>query len=77
MHAHRAHNTYAKYRKFLNNLDDDDGPEDKDAWLIEDLKVLTQLYSRLRDRKQIIALIFEVSFVGGRCFFFCSSNEFL
>jgi hypothetical protein len=61
--AHRAHNTYTKYRESLNDSDDDDGPEDDDAWLFEDLKVLTQLYSRLRDREQIIALIFEVSSV--------------
>jgi hypothetical protein len=59
--AHRAHITYLKYRESLEDSDDDDGPEDDDAWLFEDLKVLTQLYSRLRDREQIIALIFEVS----------------
>ena len=62
--AHRAHNVYAKYRETLDDSDDDDGPEDDDAWLFEDLKVLTQLYSRLRDREQIIALIFEVSSVS-------------
>lgn len=59
--AHRAHDTYVKYRESLDDSDDDDGPEDDDAWLFEDLKVLTQLYSRLRDREQIIALIFEVN----------------
>lgn len=58
--AHRAHGVYVKYRESLDDSDDDDGPEDDDAWLFEDLKVLTQLYSRLRDREQIIALIFEV-----------------
>ncbi|KAF9247067.1 hypothetical protein BU15DRAFT_84631 [Melanogaster broomeanus] len=38
---------------------DDEGPEDDEAWLFEDLKVLVKLYSRLRDREQLIALIFE------------------
>ncbi|KAF7971109.1 hypothetical protein HWV62_22036 [Athelia sp. TMB] len=57
--AHRAHNVYAAYRGSLDDSDDDDGPEDDDAWLYEDLKVLTLLYSRLRDREQIIDLIFE------------------
>jgi hypothetical protein len=61
LRAHRAHTAYAKYREALDDSDDDDGPEDDDAWLFEDLKLLTQLYSRLRDREQIIALIFEVS----------------
>jgi hypothetical protein len=60
--AHRAHSAYSKHRETLADSDDDDGPEDEDAWLFEDLKVLTQLYSRLRDREQIIALIFEVRF---------------
>lgn len=57
--AHRAHGAYTKYRESLDDSDDDDGPDDEDAWLFEDLKVLTQLYSRLRDREQLIALIFE------------------
>lgn len=59
--AHRAHAVYLKQRETLADSDDDDGPEDDDAWLFEDLKILTQLYSRLRDREQLIALIFEVS----------------
>ena len=62
LRAHRAHTAYAKYRETLDDSDDDDGPEDDDAWLFEDLKLLTQLYSRLRDREQIIALIFEVNY---------------
>lgn len=39
---------------------DDEGPEDDDAWLYEDLMLLAKLYSRLLDREQLIALIFEV-----------------
>jgi hypothetical protein len=58
--AHRAHAIYLRQRAALDDSDDDDGPQDEDAWLMEDLKVLTHLYSRLRDREQLIALIFEV-----------------
>jgi hypothetical protein len=58
--AHRAHVAYVKHRASLEDSDDDDGPQDEDAWLIEDLKVLSQLYSRLKDREQLIELIFEV-----------------
>ena len=68
MRAHNAHSMYLKHRESLADPDDDDGPEDDDAWLFEDLKVLTQLYSRLRDREQLIALIFEVSGVSFTCF---------
>jgi hypothetical protein len=58
--ARRAHASYVKYRETLEDSDDDDGPQDDDAWLFEDLRVLTQLYCRLRDREQMIALVFEV-----------------
>lgn len=61
--AHRAHAQYLKQRANLEDSDDDDGPQDDDAWLYEDLKILANLYSRLRDREQLIALVFEV-----RCF---------
>jgi hypothetical protein len=60
--AHRAHALYQKAREALSDSDDDDGPQDEDAWLFEDLKVLAHLYSRLRDREQLIALVFEVRF---------------
>ena len=59
--AQRAHKEYLKQRASQEDSDDDDGPQNEDAWLLEDLKVLTQLYSKLRDREQLIALIFEVS----------------
>lgn len=58
--ANRAHSIYMKQRETLADSDDDDGPQDDDAWLYEDLKILGHLYSRLRDREQLIALIFEV-----------------
>ncbi|KIY49231.1 hypothetical protein FISHEDRAFT_29912, partial [Fistulina hepatica ATCC 64428] len=57
--ASRAHATYMRHRTTLEDSDDDDGPEDEDAWLYEDLRVLAHLYSRLRDREQLIELIFE------------------
>lgn len=59
--AHKAHMVYMKNKAALEDSDDDDGPQDEDAWLLEDLKVLTHLYSRLRDREQLIELIFEAS----------------
>ncbi|KAJ3802759.1 hypothetical protein GGU11DRAFT_764142 [Lentinula aff. detonsa] len=55
----RAHATYLRHRETLADSDDDDGPQDDDAWLYEDLKVLGHLYSRLKDREQLIALVFE------------------
>ncbi|CAK5263047.1 unnamed protein product [Mycena citricolor] len=64
--AHRAHAAYMKQRESLNDSDDDDGPQDEDGWLFEDLKVLADLYSRLRDREQLIELLFEAS-RGGLC----------
>lgn len=57
--AHRAHAEYMRSKAGQADSDDDDGPTDDDAWLFEDLRVLTQLYSRLRDREQLIALLFE------------------
>ncbi|KAL4075841.1 hypothetical protein J3A83DRAFT_4089482 [Scleroderma citrinum] len=46
-------------RKARDEDSDDDGPSDEEAWLFEDLRILVKLYSRLRDREQLIALIFE------------------
>ncbi|KAG2118724.1 uncharacterized protein F5147DRAFT_666518 [Suillus discolor] len=57
--AHLAHAAYLRERENLVDSDDDDGPTNEEAWLFEDLKMLVQLYSRLRDREQLIALIFE------------------
>lgn len=58
--SHRAHQEYLKHRGTLEDSDDDDGPQNEDAWLFEDLAVLTRLYSRLKDKDQLISLIFEV-----------------
>lgn len=57
--AAKAHREYMEYKDTLNDSDDDDGPEDDDAWLFEDLNILAKLYSRLRDKEQFIDLIFE------------------
>ncbi|KAF8463763.1 hypothetical protein JB92DRAFT_3086290 [Gautieria morchelliformis] len=57
--AHRAHLEYVRHRETLADSDDDDGPQDDDAWLYEDLTILGKLYSRLRDRQQLMELIFE------------------
>lgn len=58
--AHKAHVQYQKHLESLEDSDLDDGPEDEDGWLLEDLKVLAYLYTRLRDREMLIDLIFEV-----------------
>ncbi|KAF8592326.1 hypothetical protein K439DRAFT_1323460 [Ramaria rubella] len=57
--AQRAHAEYIRHRDALADSDDDDGPQDDDAWLYEDLALLGKLYSRLRDRQQLMELIFE------------------
>ena len=62
--AQKAHTIYMRSKATLEDSDDDDGPQDEDAWLLEDLKILTKLYSRLRDREQLIELIFEVSLMA-------------
>ncbi|CAE6448712.1 unnamed protein product [Rhizoctonia solani] len=59
MRANRAHAEYVRHKEELNDSDEDEGPQNEDAWLFEDLTVLLKLYARLRDREQLIALIFE------------------
>lgn len=61
MYAHRAHKEYVRYRESLVDSDDDEGPQEEEAWLFEDLSILAKLYARLKDREQLIELIFEVS----------------
>lgn len=60
LRAHQAHQRYQAYRDSLEDSDDDTGPQDEDAWLYEDLHILGNLYSRLRDREQLMELLFEV-----------------
>ncbi|OCH94090.1 hypothetical protein OBBRIDRAFT_770404 [Obba rivulosa] len=59
LYAHRAYKEYVKYTESLSDSDDDEGPPDEEAWLFEDLSILAKLYARLRDRQQLIELIFE------------------
>ncbi|KZT05522.1 uncharacterized protein LAESUDRAFT_726785 [Laetiporus sulphureus 93-53] len=59
MRAHFAYKEYLKYLETLDDSDDDEGPQTEEAWLFEDLSVLARLYSRLREREQLIGLIFE------------------
>jgi len=61
--AHTAHVVYLKQKACLEDSDEDEGPQDEDGWLIEDLRVLAHLYSKMKDREQLISLIFEVFIV--------------
>ncbi len=61
IYAHRAHKEYAKYTESLADSDDDEGPQNEEAWLFEDLSMLAKLYSRLLDREQLIELICQVN----------------
>lgn len=60
MYAHRAHKEYVRYTESLADSDDDEGPQDEEAWLFEDLSILAKLYARMKDREQLIELIFQV-----------------
>jgi hypothetical protein len=61
--VHKAHTIYRKNKANLDleDSDDDEGPQEDDVWLLEGLKVLAQLYSRLRGCEQPVEWIFEVS----------------
>ncbi|KAL9934274.1 hypothetical protein V8E36_006730 [Tilletia maclaganii] len=55
----RAYEKYKEYRRGLRPDEEDEGPEDDDAWLYEDLHVYLRMTQRLRDKEQLISLIFE------------------
>ena len=60
---HRASVAYQEYkyhRSELSDAEDDDGPDNEDAWLFEDLHVLMKVLTKTRDKEQLIELIFEV-----------------
>lgn len=58
--ASQAYEVYKEYRRGLKNPDlEDEGPQDDDAWLYEDLHVLIKMLTRKRDKEQLISLIFE------------------
>jgi hypothetical protein len=64
----RANSAYAEYvirRDALEDPEDDEGPDNDDAWLFEDLHVLMRIATRLRDKEQMIELIFEVRYSSG------------
>lgn len=62
--VHRASIAHKVYKDAHPDSEDDEGPEDEDAWLYEDLMLLAKLYARLKDREQLIALIFEVGWTS-------------
>ena len=55
----RSYEVYKAYRANLSDDEEDAGPQDEDAWLYEDLHVLLRCSVRLRDKQQLIELIFE------------------
>ena len=57
----RAYELYKEYRSNLGKNEQDEGPDavDEQAWLYEDLHVLLKCLTRLRDKEQLISLIFE------------------
>jgi hypothetical protein len=57
----RAFERYKQYRASLGKDDIDEGPDavDEDAWLYEDLHVLLKCVTRIRDKEQMISLLFE------------------
>ncbi|KAK4700666.1 hypothetical protein P7C70_g5570, partial [Phenoliferia sp. Uapishka_3] len=60
----RASVAYAEYKHFRDELsdpEDDEGPDNDDAWLFEDLHVLMRLLTKARDKEQLVELIFEGS----------------
>jgi hypothetical protein len=59
-----AYKQYLATRDALDNPEDDEGPTNDDAWLFEDLHVYMRLASRMRDKEQLIELIFEVRSVS-------------
>ena len=56
-----AYDEYKYERDQLSDPDDDEGPDNDDAWLYEDLHVYRRLVTKARDKEQLIELIFEVS----------------
>lgn len=59
--GNKAYGAYKAYQKTLDDSDDDEGPDNDDAWLFEDLTVLMKLMVRKKEKEQLLALIFEVS----------------
>ncbi|GAA95134.1 uncharacterized protein L969DRAFT_104664 [Mixia osmundae IAM 14324] len=56
-----AYRRYKRKRDALANVEDDEGPDNDAAWLYEDLHIFLRMATRLRDKEQLIELIFEGS----------------
>ncbi|OAV88637.1 hypothetical protein PTTG_07059, partial [Puccinia triticina 1-1 BBBD Race 1] len=55
----RASQAYERYKTYRDGLDDpalDEGPDNDDAWLFEDLNVYMKLLRRCRDKEQLVEL---------------------
>lgn len=57
----RAYELYKTYKSNLRRDEVDEGPSavDEEGWLYEDLHVLLKCLTRLRDKEQLISLVFE------------------
>lgn len=55
-----AYEEYKVLRAELSDPEDDEGPDNDDAWLFEDLHVYMRLITKARDKEQLVELIFEV-----------------
>ncbi|KAH9449877.1 hypothetical protein Pst134EB_020686 [Puccinia striiformis f. sp. tritici] len=58
----RASQAYERYKAYRDGLEDpalDEGPDNDDAWLFEDMHVYMKLLRRCRDKEQLVELIFE------------------
>lgn len=54
-----AYEEYKVHRDELSDPEDDEGPDNDDAWLFEDLHVLLKLLTKARDKEQMAELLFE------------------
>ncbi|GAA5841301.1 hypothetical protein JCM11251_001619 [Rhodosporidiobolus azoricus] len=56
-----AYEQYKAERDQLSDPEEDEGPDNEEAWLYEDLHVYRRLVTKARDKEQLIELIFEGS----------------
>ncbi|GAA6038123.1 hypothetical protein JCM8097_007558 [Rhodosporidiobolus ruineniae] len=56
-----AYEAYKRQRDALSDPEDDEGPDNDDAWVYEDLHVYRRVITKARDKEQLIELIFEGS----------------
>ncbi|KAL7422844.1 hypothetical protein Q5752_002140 [Cryptotrichosporon argae] len=57
--ASRAYREYKLAQADAEDSDDDQGPDNDDAWLFEDLGILLKLMQRKKEKEALLALIFE------------------